>query len=207
MSDPRTRLVADGYDAMIDTWESWAQQITDDPRHAWAADLGARLEPGARLLELGCGGGTRETRELAARFALTGVDLSRRQLERARERVPEGHFIEADITALEFDPGSFEAVISFYAFNHIPRELLCPLLERIHEWLVPGGWLMTAFATNDEEGWTGDFLGAPTFFSGFAPATNSQLVRDTGFVIERDEVVTITEPEGAVTFQWVLARR
>ena len=32
MSDPRTRLVADGYDAMIDTWEAWATQVTDDPR-------------------------------------------------------------------------------------------------------------------------------------------------------------------------------
>jgi cyclopropane fatty-acyl-phospholipid synthase-like methyltransferase len=207
VSDPRTRLVADGYDAMIDTWESWAQQITDDPRDAWAADLVTRLEPGGRVLELGCGGGTRETRELAERFALTGLDLSRRQLERARERVPRASFIEGDITTAEFDSASFEAVVSFYAFNHIPRELLCPLLDRIHGWLVPDGWLMTAFATADEEAWTGDFLGAPTFFSGFEPATNSQLVGAAGFTTVRDEVVTISEPEGPVTFHWVLAQR
>jgi hypothetical protein len=31
-------------------------------------------------------------------------------------------------------------------------------------------------------------------------------VRDAGFVVERDEVVSITEPEGKVQFQWILAR-
>ena len=29
MSDPRARLVAAGYDAMIDTWESWRAQIKE----------------------------------------------------------------------------------------------------------------------------------------------------------------------------------
>ena len=68
VSDERTRIVGAGYDAMVDTWESWSQQIEDDPRDAWASDLAARIPGGARVLELGCGGGTRETKELAARF-------------------------------------------------------------------------------------------------------------------------------------------
>jgi SAM-dependent methyltransferase len=207
VTDPRTELVGAGYDAMADTWESWSAQIEDDPRHAWASDLAGRLSSGARVLELGCGGGTRETRELASRFEVTGVDLSERQLERARERAPEARFVQGDFTALDFEPGSFDAVVSFYAFNHVPRELLAPLLARIHSWLASPGWLMTAFGTSDEEAWTGDFLGAPTFFSSFAPPVNSQLVRDAGFTIERDEVVSITEPEGPTRFQWILAQR
>jgi cyclopropane fatty-acyl-phospholipid synthase-like methyltransferase len=207
MSDPRTKLVADGYDAMTDTWEDWAGRITDDPRHAWASDLVGRLTEGARILELGCGGGARETRELASRFAVTGVDLSERQLERARQRVPEARFVNDDFTAIQFDPGSFDAVVSFYAFNHVPRELLAPLLGRIHSWLASPGWLMTAFGTGDEEEWFGDFLGAPTFFSSFSPPVNTELVMDAGFTIERDDVVSITEPEGQTQFQWVLARR
>ena len=59
MTDPRTALVAAGYDAMVDTWEQWAGSIADDPRHEWCADLSGRLRPRARVLELGCGGGTR----------------------------------------------------------------------------------------------------------------------------------------------------
>jgi len=102
---------------------------------------------------------------------------------------------------------SFDAVVSFYAFNHVPRELLAPLLGRIHDWLAPSGRLMAAFGTTDLEGWTGEFLGATTFFSSFPPAINSQLVVDAGFVVERDEVIAITEPEGPAPFQWILARR
>jgi SAM-dependent methyltransferase len=206
VSDPRVELVGRGYDAMIDTWEGWVARIDDDPRQELAADLASRLTDGARVLELGCGGGTRETRDLARRFRLTGVDVSPRQLERARERVPEAAFVLGDFTALDFDDASFEAVVAFYSWNHVPRELLPGLLDRIRTWLVPGGWLLSAFGTIDEEGWTGDFLGAPSFFSSFPPARNSELVAAAGFAIERDEIVEIREPEGPQRFQWILAR-
>lgn len=207
MTDPRTALVGAGYDAMVGTWEAWSSRIEDDPRHDLASELAARLADGAVVVELGCGGGTRETRELAHRFELTGYDLSERQLERARERVPEAHFVHADFTALELEPDSVDAVVSFYAFNHVPRELLPRLLGRIHDWLRPGGWLLTAFGTVDEEAWTGEFLGAQSFFSSFPPEVNSRVVRDAGFEPVRDEVVTIVEPAGPQRFQWVLARR
>lgn len=207
MSDPRTKLVGAGYDAMIDTWESWAAQITDDPRHDFAADFTSHLTPGARVLELGCGGGTRETRELAKRFQLTGVDLSTKQLERARERVPGATFVHGDLTSIDFDAGSFDAIVSFYVFNHVPRELLPDVLARCHAWLSPDGWLLSAFGVGDTEAWTGEWLGAPTFFSSFPPEVNSRLVAAAGFGIERDEVVEIAEPEGVARFQWILAQR
>jgi hypothetical protein len=88
----------------------------------------------------------------------------------------------------------------------VPRDLLAPLLRRIHVWLAPGGRLLTAFGQSDMEGWTGEWLGAQTFFSSFPPEVNSRLVREAGFTIERDEVITFDEPEGPVSFQWVLAQ-
>jgi ubiquinone/menaquinone biosynthesis C-methylase UbiE len=206
MSDPRTRIVGEGYDAMADTWEAWSAQVVD-PRARWRDDLVARLADGARVVELGCGNGTEETRVLAQRFRLTGVDLSREQLRRARERVPEAEFVQADFTAIEFDAGSVDAVVAFYSFNHVPRDLLPALFASIHRWLRPGGLLMTALGAHDLPDWTGDFLGAPNFFSGWPPETNRRLLRDAGFDLVRDEVVTIQEPEGPQQFHWVLARR
>ena len=207
MTDPRTELVGAGYDAMIDTWESWKDQITDDPRAEWCGELLARLPEGAHVVELGCGGGTPETQRLAERFRLTGVDLSEAQLARARERVPRADFIRADFTALELEPGSVHAVAAFYSFNHVPRDLLAPLYERIRSWLVPDGLFLASLGTSDTDNWTGDFLGAPNYFSSFPPDVNSCMLEEDGFELLRDELVTIKEPEGGATFQWILARR
>jgi SAM-dependent methyltransferase len=207
MTDPRAQLVADGYDAMADTWESWKAQITDDPRAAWCDELLTRLPEGARVVELGSGGGTPETVSLASRFRLTGVDLSAEQVRRARERVPNADFLEADFTEVDFAAGSIDAVAAFYSFNHVPRDLLAGLYSRIRAWLVPGGLFLVALGTGDTDDWVGEWLGAPMFFSSWPPDTNSRMLADAGFELLRDELATIREPEGAATFQWVLARR
>jgi len=204
--DDRTQIVADGYDAIGDTFAAWQEEIAGDPRHEWRDALVARLQDGAHVLELGCGAGSPDTKELAKRFAVTGVDISPGQIERARASIPKAEFVCADLTELELPPASYDAVASFYVFNHVPRDLLAPLLVRIRSWLVAGGWFLTAFGVSDIESWTGDWLGAPTFFSSFPAETNSRLVREAGFAVERDEVVTIEEPEGPVSFQWVLAQ-
>ena len=206
MPDPRTQIVADGYDVIGETFAAWREEGVGDPRREWEDKLTARLKDGARLLELGCGGGSPETKRLAQRFAVTGVDISPRQVERARAAVPQAVFVCADFTELELPAGSFDAVASFYVFNHVPRELLAPVLASIRGWLVPGGWLLTAFGASDLPAWTGEWLGAETFFSGFPPDVNSRLVREAGFTIERDEVVAFEEPEGPARFQWVLAQ-
>lgn len=207
MTDSRVELVGRGYDAIGERFADWRDQIVGDPRREWERNLVARLADGARVLELGCGAGVPDTQRLAERFRVTGVDVSLGQVRRARAAVPDAEFIQADFTALDLEPESFDAVVSFYAFNHVPRELLAPTFARIRDWLVPDGLLMTALGTTDLEGWIGEWLGAPTFFSSFPPETNTGLVRKAGFRILRDELVTFREPGGDVTFQWVLAKR
>jgi SAM-dependent methyltransferase len=207
VADPRTQLVADAYDAMGETFAEWRERAVGDPRRDWEDKLVSRLADGSRLLELGCGGGAPETKRLAERFAVTGVDISPKQIERARAAIPRATFVCGDFTDLELPAASFDAVASFYVFNHVPRELLTPLLRSIHAWLAPGGWLLTAFGQNDNPGWTGDWLGARTFFAGFPAEVNSRLVRDAGFSIEEDEVVSWEGADGTPEcFQWVLAQ-
>jgi SAM-dependent methyltransferase len=205
MSDTRTQLVADGYDSMADTWEQWSSHVGNDPRRDWIGKLVARLEPGSGVVELGCGNGTAETRALAERFDVTGVDLSEEQLRRARERVPRVKFVQADLTSVEFAESSLDAVCAFYVFNHVPRELLAGVFDRIHRWLRPGGLFLASLGASDVEGWHGDWLGVPMYFSSFTPERNRELL--ASFDMLEDEVVTISEADGEATFQWVLARR
>jgi SAM-dependent methyltransferase len=207
VSDPRVELVARGYDRIADRFAAWQDRIECDPRAGWAEDLASRLAPGARVLELGCGAGSAETAMLAEGFALTGVDVSGEQIRRARARLPGAEFVQADFLEVDLPDGSFDAVCSFYAFNHVPRELLGGLLGRIAGWLGPGGLALNAFGVGDNAGWTGEWLGTEMFFAGFEPAENSRLVGSAGLEILRDEVVSFVEPDGTVEFQWILARR
>jgi SAM-dependent methyltransferase len=205
VSDPRTALVGAGYDAMADAWEAWSARVTDDPRFEWLERFASHLPDGARVVELGCGNGTAVTQALAARFELTCVDLSVEQLRRAQARVPGATFIHADLTTIEFDQSSLDAVCAFYVLNHVPRELLPALFERVRRWLRPGGLFLATLGASDLESWEGEWLGVSMYFSGYEPARNRELL--SAFELVDDEVVAIDEPEGPVSFHWILARR
>jgi SAM-dependent methyltransferase len=76
MSDPRTELVGRSYDVIGDQFVEWRDRIIGDPRGWWVEQLVSRLPGDARVLELGCGNGIPDTKELAQRFRVTGADIS-----------------------------------------------------------------------------------------------------------------------------------
>lgn len=205
--DPK-RIVAAGYDAIADRYAEWAREVTGSPREEWVADLLRRLPEGSDVLELGIGAGVRSSRMLAERHRLTGLDISRAQIERARGRLPEATLLQGDMTAASFDPAAFNAVVSLYALTHVPRGELSALLGRISGWLRPGGLLLATFAGDDSpDAVDDDWNGAPMFFSGFAPAATRRVLAEAGFELLRDEVVAQDEPgHENVRFHWVLAR-
>jgi cyclopropane fatty-acyl-phospholipid synthase-like methyltransferase len=209
VTDARVEIVGAGYDVIADRFVEWSAEIEDAHRSRWRQELVERLPDEARVLELGCGPGLADTRILAERFRVTGVDVSVEQVRRARVNVPGADFVLADFTQLELATASFDAVAAFYSFNHVPRDTLPQLLRRVHSWLVPGGLFLAAFGTGDTESWTGEWLGTTMFFSSYPPATNRTLLSDAGFELLLEHVATIVEPEpdGEATFQWVLARR
>lgn len=204
--DRRKSIVADGYDAMADTYAAWAAGITDDPRDRMIAALTERVPAGGRVLDLGCGSGLPSTKVLAERFEVVGVDVSTAQIERARTNVPGATFMVGDLAALDFPAASFDAVTAFYSLNHVPREEHAALFERVERWLVADGRFLASFGLADEADWTGEWLGVPMYFSSHDRDRTRRLLGAAGFELEIDEVVMITEPEGEVSFLWVLAR-
>jgi SAM-dependent methyltransferase len=201
-------VVARGYDAGADRFAAWQRQVTGSTRLVRLEELLGLLPHRSDVLELGSGAGVRSTRILAERANLVGIDISVEQVRRARERVPDARFINADFTQIELERASVDAVVALYVFNHVPREELGPLLMRIANWLRPGGHLLASFGASDLPGWYGEWLGGvKTFFSGDEPDVTLRLVREAGLGLVRDDLETIEEPEGPATFLWVLARK
>jgi SAM-dependent methyltransferase len=199
-------IVARGYDEIADRFAEWQDGITRSQREVWIDELLGQLGDQPAVFELGVGGGG-PSRSLAERTTFTGVDVSTKQLRRAREILPDATLIRSDFTCLELPSESFDAVVAFYVLNHVPQERLAPLLRDVSQWLRPGGYFLGTFPTNDLLGWTGDWLGTEMFFAGFDAATNRRLVEAAGLEVLRDERETMIEPEECqVTWQWLFAR-
>ena len=117
MHEPK-QIVADGYDAIAETYRDWTE-ADSWPRLEWLALLEAELPGGSEVLELGCGAGVPVTRALAEQHRVTGVDISARQIELARENVPGATFVQGDALSLPFDAGAFDRVFTSYFYCHL----------------------------------------------------------------------------------------
>src|ERR1035437_825760 len=115
--DPR-RVVANGYDRIAERYARWVtDDVIDEVRAHYVTMVLDRLPRGAAVLDLGCGGGGPSTQQLAQQFALTVVDISVRQIDRARQNIPQATFIHGDITHLDFPRSAFDGVIALYSLT------------------------------------------------------------------------------------------
>ena len=205
--DPK-QIVARGYDAIAVRYAEW-KDASGWPTMRWLRELLERLPDGARVLELGCGRGVPATREIAKRHQVVGVDISSSQIALARHHVPEATLVHADVMDLELPPESYDAIVSFYMFGHIPPAEQRELVERIAAWLRPGGWLLTTMGADEDvpEMVEDDWLGAPMYFAGVGRETSLGVLGGAGFDVLRSEVVPQVEHGEEVPFLWVLARK
>src|SRR4029450_10622147 len=111
-------------------------------RHRLIAD-GTTLEPGTRLLEVGCGVGA-VLAVLGQEFPgvlLSGVDIEPTQLDFARRHLEraggEATLIEANAYALPIEDASFDHVWMMWFLEHVAEPL--QVLRETRRVLVPGG--------------------------------------------------------------------
>ena len=206
MNADSKKVVAAGYDRMAERYLHWT--AASSVRQHWLDVISAMLAPHARVLDLGCGAGVSVARHLAMHGCrVVGVDGSQQQIMLARQNEPRGTFIVADMASVDFEPMSFDAVTAFYSITHVPRVEHRALLARIRTWLKPGGLFLASMGFHDSPDWTGEWLGVTMFFSHFDADTNRALVEDTGFLVERADIIAEDEDGEVVRFLWILARR
>ena len=107
-----------------------------DPQlHPFHCDLVSRVQPGMRVLELGCGT-AHLCPSIEKRGAIyTGLDHSSALLSENRRKFPRAHFASIETQARE----SFDLVASLYTIEHVvnPRAYL----ERMWQYCKPDGLL------------------------------------------------------------------
>jgi ubiquinone/menaquinone biosynthesis C-methylase UbiE len=208
MVDPR-KIVAEGYDGISQEYLELVQSMGSTIRAKYLDMLIDLLSPGATILELGCGAGVPMTKRLVNEgFKVTGVDISREQLALAEKNVPEAMLILGDMTELEFDGSSFDAVTAFYSITHIPRNEHSNLLHLIFRMLKPGGILVANLGKgNLPDSVEADWLGKPMFFSHYDADTSEEIIRKTGFEIIRAGDEPEMEYDRPVCFRWFVARK
>lgn len=161
------------------------------------------LPKNARVLDAGCGAGVPVTQFLVSKdFLVTGIDIAPGMLELARLQVPEGTFIEGDMTQLIFPNDTFDGIVSTFAIIHVPREQHPAIYRNFYRVLKLGGILLFSTGPTEWEG-TDEYLGTTMYWSHYDAKTSLTYTKDAGFTILWDEIITRDDE----THYWVLARK
>ncbi len=105
------------------------------------------LQPGHRVLDLGCGGGALAqllAERVGLRHAPVGLDVSRETLRLGAQRLGAGRRVElvaAGASRLPFADESFHLVVAAHLFRYLEDDTLYRVLLEVHRVLKPGGIL------------------------------------------------------------------
>ncbi|MGH3649112.1 MAG: class I SAM-dependent methyltransferase [Acidimicrobiia bacterium] len=110
--------------ALINRW---------DPSHLTRIDRLVKIEPDARVLEVGCGQGHLTKAIFERGIDIVGIDAN----PRAPEVAGDGLVRHMDAESLDFDDATFDVIVSVHAIEHIPG-LEIALAEMVRV-LRPGG--------------------------------------------------------------------
>ena len=154
-----------------------------------------RLQPGARVLDIGCGFGSMALYLAEHHGAqVTGITLAEEQLRVARRRATERGFegqVEFRLEDYRKTLGSFDAIVSVGMFEHVGRPNYATYFRRIHELLRPGGHaLVHTIGRTPPPGGPNRWIQKYNFPGGAIPAASEMIamIEPTGLVLTDFEV-------------------
>lgn len=174
-----------------------------DKEKQFFQDIFDRIPENGKVLDLGCGTGLPFDRYFVENGCnLTGVDIAENHVKMAQENIPEAEFIQGGFFDQDFEENSFDAIVSFYAIFHIPREEHRELFEKINYWVKDDGVILVTMGPEEMEDFEGEIGGEKMFWSSYSPQENKELVEEAGFNIL--EVYTEDWREAEQHF-WIMA--
>lgn len=161
------------------------------------------LDPGGRILDIGCGSGVPIDKYLVDHgFKVKGIDISEEQINLAKKNLPDCDFEVKDMTKLKNNEYKVDAVVSFYTIFHITRERHLDLLKKINTYLTKNGLLLITMGASEWEG-KDNFHGTEMWWSHYGVEKNKEIIEKAGFEIIFDEI----DKSGGEKHLIILARK
>lgn len=148
------------------------------------------LNPGAVIGDMGCGPcGHIEDYVSKKGYDITGIDISEKCVEIARNKFPAIRFEVGDMSGLNYDDNYFDGLISYYSLLDTPKVYLKKVLDEFHRVLKKNGILFLALKEGTEEGFQKELLGIETeiYMSLFTGEEIKEYLESSNFEIIRME--------------------
>ncbi|MDP1770373.1 MAG: class I SAM-dependent methyltransferase [Nitrospirota bacterium] len=160
------------------------------------ADWLAHLPVGARLLDLGCGGG-QDAGELRKRgYRVVGLDRTRALLAAGRCRDPSLPLVLADLRQLPFQAMSFDGLWAAASLMHLPKPVARLVLTDLCRHVRPGGFLAATVTYGMKSGIVTDGWVPGRYFARWKKDELARAIRRAGWEILELRVVTNCERKG-----------
>jgi len=150
MSNPeKTFTPAAGSDWLLPFYDFFTKLLGVEAAHQRLIEQAA-IQPGYRLLEIGCGTGNLSilAKRLYPSAEVVGIDPDSKALSMAQKKAQRAgldiEFQEAFSDQLSFPEASIDNVFSAFMLHHIQPESKIPSLQEVLRLLKPGGALLLA---------------------------------------------------------------
>jgi cyclopropane fatty-acyl-phospholipid synthase-like methyltransferase len=175
------------YDLIADWWASERVDTTADGSGVpELVALAASLQPGSRVLDIGCGNGVPLTKALlGAAHRVVGLDSASNMLHQFRANYPETPAVMGMAQACPFAAGIFDAAIAWGVMFHLKQAEQVQAIASVSGVLKMGApFLFTAGDANDDSGdHVGTMNGVEFHYYSFTTDGYRSVLRDHCFTL------------------------